>query len=98
MYAMYFLLYGQPSDLPTALSMSRDALSSETNNAYIQHVYAYSLLFNNQYDDAVAQLKAMFKNSVSKPESVLDDLTLFSSLKREVPNLQELTAFLKAGG
>lgn len=90
MYAMYDLLYGEEDKKEEALKLATIAYSSNATDSFIRHIYAYSLLFNNYYDEASDILKTLVEENNSTIEGIKNDLELFIIRGRSTDDLLRL--------
>lgn len=77
MYAMYDLLYAYDEKKEEALDMVSAAYKSNPTDSFIRHIYAYSLLCNNYYDEASDILNALVQEKNSTVQEIKNDLELF---------------------
>ncbi|NLX63334.1 MAG: toll/interleukin-1 receptor domain-containing protein [Clostridiaceae bacterium] len=76
MYAMYDLLYA-PDKKEEALNMVSIAFKRNSTDSFIRHIYAYCLLFNNYYDEALDILNTLINEDNSAEQKIKNDLGLF---------------------
>ena len=77
MYAMYDLLYAYDEKKEEALDMVSVAYKSNPTDSFIRHIYAYSLLCNNYYDEASDILNALVEENNSTVQEINNNLELF---------------------
>jgi tetratricopeptide (TPR) repeat protein len=77
MYAMYDLLYAQDDKKEEALKAATIAYKSNSTDSFIRHIYAYSLLFNNHYDEASDILNTLLQEDNSTVLEIKNDIELF---------------------
>lgn len=90
MYAMYDLLYAYDEKKEEALSISTEAYHINPTDGFIAHVYAYSLLLNDYYDEAKAILGIQIADNISTADEIKSDLDLFIIKGRSTNNLIRL--------
>ena len=90
MYAMYDLLYAKNDKKEEALNMASIAYKNNPSDSFIRHIYAYSLLFNNYYDEALDILNSLLKEENSTAPEIKNDLELFIIRGRSTDDLIRL--------
>ena len=90
MYAMYDLLYATDDKKEEALNMVSIAYKSNSTDSFIRHIYAYSLLFSNYYDEASDILNTLIEENHSNVQKIKRDLELFIIRGRSTDALLKL--------